>query len=263
MRDSFIVYRSFGKALNALPAENYVNIMKALTAYALDDIEPEALSEIETAFFELMRPQVDANNRRYENGHKGGKPKNQTVTKPEPSVQKPEPNDNDNVNDNVNLNENENLNGDSGGIDNLTVSDNPASRTKNPRNTETTPPPPPPFFNKPNPRGQSPPSEQASSVRQVDFSGYFAMAPPIAHAWEEIKAHWNTKPGVMTCEKVWLNMSPVTSDRVRGTINTYSVGAICKAIDAHFRDKTAIEKGFLCHDLYNFLEKHAERYVEV
>ena len=264
MRDSFIVYRSFGKALNALPAENYVNIMKALTAYALDDIEPEGLSEIEAAFFELMRPQVDANNRRYENGHKGGKPKNQTVTKPEPSanqtvtkpepsVQKPEPNDNDNVN--VNENQNVNDDGDGNGVSKLATY---AQKTQNA-------PAPPHFFDK-NPGHQTAPpgfTAPPTPEYQPPVPEYWATAPPIASDWEKIRRHWNTKPGVFSCEYIWLNLAPPKRDRVIGVINTYGAEKLCEAMNAHFRDEKAREKGWLSRDLYNFLEKQAERYVEV
>ena len=72
------------------------------------------------AIFKLIRPQVDANNKKYENGKKGGRPansaddKNQDETKPKPndnqSETKPKRNVNDNDNVNVNDNVNENVN---------------------------------------------------------------------------------------------------------------------------------------------------------
>ena len=62
---------------------------------------------------ELCKPQIDANNRRFENGKKGGR-RNQTETKTEPKQNqtetKTEPNVNVNVNDNVNVNVNANEN---------------------------------------------------------------------------------------------------------------------------------------------------------
>ena len=76
--------------------------------------------------FILVKPQIIANNKRYENGCGGGRPKkeekknkktngfknkkpkhNQSITKVKPNENVNE-NDNDNVNDNVNVNENEN-----------------------------------------------------------------------------------------------------------------------------------------------------------
>ena len=119
-----VFYKSFAEAFKNLPAEEYKSLMVAVFEYAMDEIEPEGLSVYTEAMFELVKPQIDANNRRYENGKKGGN-KNQTktnkqptsnqqATKSEPKVNhistKNEPNDNDNVNDNEN--ENVNVNGD-------------------------------------------------------------------------------------------------------------------------------------------------------
>ena len=87
MREGFVFYRSFFEAMKELPAEDFSIIFKALCDYALDDMAPE-LTGIHKALFELIKPQIDANNRRYENGKKGGRPakkKNQTKTKPKPN----------------------------------------------------------------------------------------------------------------------------------------------------------------------------------
>ena len=109
MRDSLVFYRSFYEALNCLPDEEYLRAIKMVLDYALNDIEPTVHTGMAYAVFLLVKPQIDANNRRYENGSKGGRPKtktkpneNQNETKAKPNV-----NVNDNVNDNDNVNENE------------------------------------------------------------------------------------------------------------------------------------------------------------
>ena len=127
-RESFVFYRSFSEALDCLPAEEYKATMQALCAYAMDGNEVE-VSGITKALLALMKPQIDANQRRYENGKKGGAPKkepkdnqtepnrNQRTTKQEPNRNQEEPNDNHettnpepNANANVNVNVNANVN---------------------------------------------------------------------------------------------------------------------------------------------------------
>lgn len=99
MRDSFVFYRSFADAIAGLPPEEYKKVMQAIIGYALDGTEPTA-GGIEYTVFCLVKPQIDANNKRYENGKKGGRP----ITKREPSnnqdVTNPQPNVYVNVNDN-------------------------------------------------------------------------------------------------------------------------------------------------------------------
>lgn len=80
MRDSFVFYRSFADAIAGLPPEEYKKVMQAIIGYALDGTEPTA-GGIEYTVFCLVKPQIDANNKRYENGKKGGRP----ITKQEPS----------------------------------------------------------------------------------------------------------------------------------------------------------------------------------
>lgn len=97
MKDGFVFYRSFAEAMSELDAQTKADVLDILCAYALDGIEP-ASKGIAAALFKLMKPQIDANNRRYENGKKGGRPKtttepeeNQTETKNNQSETKAEP----------------------------------------------------------------------------------------------------------------------------------------------------------------------------
>ena len=99
MRDGFVFYRSFFESFEDLSKKDKLTLFDALCNYALNDIEPE-LSGTTAAIFKLLKPQVDANNRRYENGKKGGRPKgNQTETKTKPNdnqtITKTEPKDKD------------------------------------------------------------------------------------------------------------------------------------------------------------------------
>lgn len=127
MRDSMVFYRSFWEAIEELPEEEFKKTVSAIMKYGLYEEEPE-VSGITKAIFTLCKPQIDANNKRYRNGNKGGRPKtkqesndnqyvtesvisdNQTITKQKPNnnqeITKAKPNDNDNVNVNVNDNVN-------------------------------------------------------------------------------------------------------------------------------------------------------------
>ena len=85
MRDGFVFYRSFFESFEDLSKKDKLILFDALCNYALNDIVPE-LTGRTNAIFKLLKPQVDANNRRYENGKKGGRPKaNQTETKTKPN----------------------------------------------------------------------------------------------------------------------------------------------------------------------------------
>lgn len=123
-RESFIFYRSFIDAIGKMPPKEYKETMQAIAMYALDGIEPAGLGRFADMAFALIKPQLDANAKRFENGCKGGRPKaneNQTETETKPKRNQKEtkknqtettsePNHNVNVNDNVNLNHNLNDN---------------------------------------------------------------------------------------------------------------------------------------------------------
>lgn len=109
MRDSVVFYRSFWEAIKWLPDEDKLKTLTAIIEYGLDEIEPKA-DGVAAAMFLMAKPQIDANNKRYQNGTRGGRPAaksepndNQTITKPEPNtnqdITKPEPKEKVNVND--------------------------------------------------------------------------------------------------------------------------------------------------------------------
>ena len=90
MRDSILFYRSFFEAIRTLPDEEQLKAYQYIIEYGLDGKEPEG-NTASYGMFLMARPQIDANNRRYQNGTKGGRPEakekpndNQTVTKQEP-----------------------------------------------------------------------------------------------------------------------------------------------------------------------------------
>ena len=122
-RNSFIFYASFFNGIDKLPEENQLELYRAICAYALTG-ELIELSSLSEAMFSLIKPQLDANNKRYEDGRKGGRPrktsgcvendneKTSGFENKKPVVLKKiknkKPNENVNENVNVNVNENEN-----------------------------------------------------------------------------------------------------------------------------------------------------------
>ena len=123
VRESFIFYGSFFEALSCLDDDVRLQCYDAVIEYALTGNERE-LNGVSKAVFALIKPQINANNERYANGCKGGRPtsktsgfekeaksktsgfenddvsENQTITE-----HKPNENENENVNENVNDNE--------------------------------------------------------------------------------------------------------------------------------------------------------------
>jgi len=128
LKDSFIFYRSFAEAIDDLPDREQLKVYQAIKEYALNEHEVE-LTGIANSFFKLIKPQIAANNRKYLNGTKGGRPpkkekpnnnlkgtkekpsKNQNISKGEPTsgqpktIAKPNENGNGNVNENGNGND--------------------------------------------------------------------------------------------------------------------------------------------------------------
>lgn len=105
MRDSFIFYRSFFEATKTLTTEQAADLYYAICSYALDRKELE-LEPVQKALFSLIKPQLDANHKRWENGCK----KKQKVSKPEAKRKQKRSKPEANVNVNVNVNDNVNVN---------------------------------------------------------------------------------------------------------------------------------------------------------
>ena len=103
MRDSMIFYRSFYEAINELPEQNQLAIYKAIFSFSLnfEEIELEGISK---TVFRLIKPQLEANIKRYKNG-KTPKAK-QTGSKKEANRKQTgsKTGTNKNVNENVNEN---------------------------------------------------------------------------------------------------------------------------------------------------------------
>lgn len=72
MIEGFVFYKSFADAVDALPAEQYKTIVQAVCRYAIYGEEPEGLDAVSFALYTLMKPQIDANNKRREAGRVGG-----------------------------------------------------------------------------------------------------------------------------------------------------------------------------------------------
>lgn len=119
MRDSFVFYSSYYEAISEFDEKTQLQIFKAVCEYALNGNIPE-LSGVSKAIFALIKPTIDANEKRYNNGKKGGRPKkNNDSENQKPMVlnsktngfENQKPNVNDNVNVNVTVNDNLNVNG--------------------------------------------------------------------------------------------------------------------------------------------------------
>jgi hypothetical protein len=93
MRDSMVIYRSFFDAIKDLDKNTQAEVWNAVFEYGMNFKETD-LQGVSKAIFTLIKPNIDANIRKYENGNK---PKvKQEISKPEANtkleVSKPEAN---------------------------------------------------------------------------------------------------------------------------------------------------------------------------
>ena len=75
-RKGFMCYRSFRDAINELPIEERLQVYEAIVDYALDKIEPDTakMSGAVRMAWKLIRPTLDADWTRWQNGCQGGAP---------------------------------------------------------------------------------------------------------------------------------------------------------------------------------------------
>lgn len=120
-RDSFVFYTSFSDAISELEPMQQLAVYQAIVQYASTGVMPE-LSGVPKAIMTLIKPQIDANTRRYENGSLGGRPAKEEKENRRKTETKPNKNQNEtrrkpNVNDNVNDLEKEKIQKEKDGID--------------------------------------------------------------------------------------------------------------------------------------------------
>lgn len=111
-RDSFIFYKSFYEAIAETDQETQNKLFNAICKKALYEEDTE-LNGIAKMLYTLIKPQLEANNKRFADGKKGGRPKKETTGFEEiktTGFENKKPNNNNNVNENVNVNDNNNNN---------------------------------------------------------------------------------------------------------------------------------------------------------
>ena len=135
-RESFIFYKSFYDSIKELDLKDQAQIYNAIFSYQFDG-ELIELNGVCKSIFTLIIPQLNANNKRYLNGLKGGAPKNnQNARKKQPKInlkttkKQPNENDNVNVNDNVNIKEKINKKKKYGSFENVKLTDEEYQKLK-------------------------------------------------------------------------------------------------------------------------------------
>ena len=112
MADSFIVYKSFQKAIDKLPDDMQLEAYKALMAYGLDGAEYEGDNFVIAALLEAFMANIDKAQSRREtaqtNGKQGGAPKGNQNAKKNNQENNQENNQNNLKNNLVDLNNQEN-----------------------------------------------------------------------------------------------------------------------------------------------------------
>jgi hypothetical protein len=193
MRESFVFYQSFYESLKHLPPENFVRTVCAICEYSLYDKTPD-MQGIDMAVFTLIKPQIDANNRKYENGKKGGehgvkggRPPSHKETPNEPQAN-PSKTRNANVNENVNVNVNEN--------------------EKENEECGASAPDFPSLLDYPN-------QPKTNAGKDLD----------------RIREHWNSQPVLPKFRHLVISMPPDQTGPALRTLGTYTADEVIKAID--------------------------------
>lgn len=148
-RESILMYRSTREMLQDLKnesTEQYLLALESYMNYAFDGVEPDLEGQplVLKLFWKAAKPLIDANNKNYINGCKGGAPSesmkgNQNARKNKQTQNKPNSNrkqtqnkgnDNDNANDNDNNNVHDNAHVNAN--DNVNVNVNVKGKEPNP-----------------------------------------------------------------------------------------------------------------------------------
>ena len=107
-RETMIFYKSFVDACRQLETKTaQISFLLGIFDYAFENKIPELTGQAK-ALFILVKPQIDANTARFNNGIKGGRPK--TKPKPNDNLTETKSKPNNNVNNNNNNNNNVDVN---------------------------------------------------------------------------------------------------------------------------------------------------------
>ena len=110
MKDSFVFYKSFYEAIHRVKDKSLkADIFEAICELALNENNIELDDDVGAIIMSLIKPQILANNERYENGKKGGAPKGNQNAKKTTQKQRKQPmvdlkNNSKQPNVNVNVN---------------------------------------------------------------------------------------------------------------------------------------------------------------
>lgn len=113
MAESFVFYESFQTAIERLPEDMQLEMYRAIVAYGINGEVYEGDNYVLAAMLDLIAANIDAAQKKREDGAKGGRSrKNASTLKGTSKVlsSNDNENDNDNENENENVDENENVN---------------------------------------------------------------------------------------------------------------------------------------------------------
>ena len=116
-RESMIFYASWWESIKKLPVNVRNEVLNTVVEYGIEGVMTCEQGQMSKAIMALIKPQIDANNQKYENGCKGGeygalggrpkKPQENPKETPRKPQENPKETPNDNVNDNENVNDKE------------------------------------------------------------------------------------------------------------------------------------------------------------
>lgn len=110
-RESFVFYKSWQEAIDLLPEDEQAQAYRAIVRYACTGEEPQFDGTVKIVLT-MARPVIDTNNRKFEGGFKGGRPRKPVVSESKTiGYENKNHRLGENENEKVNENEKENVNG--------------------------------------------------------------------------------------------------------------------------------------------------------